>query len=145
LVGATFIRYELESECVDGKKAIITVWAVGPSVGVGAKVSGTWSSVSFEDYESKININNFNGVFLGVTAGITGHPGIPVRPPGKTILPGKGPGVGIGGAYVRLGNTYSKITDNPGLIAGYDKSITGSVGSSTVVESKIVNCCEQNE
>jgi hypothetical protein len=142
LVGATFVRYELESECVNGKKARIIVWAAGPSGGIGAKATATWSSARFEDYDSKINADNFSGLFMGVSAGITGHPGVPIRPPGNSILPGRGPGMGLSGSYFRLGNAFSKITDNPGIIVGYDKSISGTIGSSTVVESKIVDCCE---
>lgn len=142
LVGGTFIRYELESECINGKKAKIIVWAVGPSGGIGAKATATWSPAQFEDYDSMINVGNFNGLFMGVSAGITGHLGVPIRPPGNSILPGNGPGVGLSGSYVRLGSSFSNITNNPGIIVGYDKSITGTIGSSTVVESKIVDCCE---
>jgi RHS repeat-associated protein len=142
LVGATFVRYELESECVNGRKAKIVVWAVGPSAGIGVKATATWSSINFDDYANEINIDNFNGVLMGVSAGVTAHPGVPIKPPGSSILPGTGPGVGLGASYVRLGNAFSDITDNPGVVAGYDRSVTGTVGSSTVVESKIVDCCD---
>ena len=139
-IGATFTRYHLESECINNRKAIITVWAVGPSVGLGVKASATVSTATFEDYNTRIKPDNFNGWFLMGAAGITAHPGIPVRPPGLSILPGAGPGVGISGSYIRLVNAFSSLTDNPGIIYGFDKSLSGTIGSSTVVDIEFAEC-----
>jgi len=138
--GASFSRFKLKSDCVDGKQAEITVWAVGPSVGLGVKVSATRSSISFEDYDDQLNPNNFNGQFAIVAAGITMHPGFPIRYPGESIPPGPGPGFGIGAAYIRCGNAFSSIFNNPGFAIGYDRSVSGTLGSSTVMDVKI-SCC----
>jgi hypothetical protein len=145
LVGASFTRFQLESQCVNDRKAVITIWAVGPSIGVGAKVSATASAVSFEDFSSTIDPNRFNGIFMIAQAGITFHAGVPIRPPGKTILPGRGPGVGLGLASIRLGDAFSDPVISIGATIGYDKSITGTVGSSTVMDVKYYDCHCENE
>lgn len=141
LIGATFIRLKLISECNNGQKATIIVWATGPSVGFGAKFTYTFGSASFDDYDTAINPYNFNGSFAIVQAGITYSPGLPVKPPGMSIPPGKGPGVGIGASYIRLGNAYSSIKDPAGLVVGFDRSVGGSYGSSTVMNVKYEKCC----
>jgi len=142
LVGATFNRFTLESECVGGKKAIITVWAVGPSIGIGSRGTLTISKVSFEDFSAKIDPSQFEGIFLLAQAGITFHPGVPIRPPGRTIPPGPGPGIGVGASSIRLGNAFSDPLSSVGLSYGYDKSITGTVGTSSVMDVQILDCCE---
>ncbi len=125
---------------MNGKKAVITVLAVGPSVGAGYKLTGSLSGVSFEDYDDNINPNNFNGFFAVVQAGITFSPGLPIKPPGNSIPPGIGGGVGIGVSYMRLGKAFTTLDGLLGLTVGRDYSVSGSVGSSTVMDSKIVDC-----
>jgi RHS repeat-associated protein len=139
LVGATFTRYKLASECVGGKKTVITVWAVGPSVGLGAKGGVTLSNVCFDDYSPIVNPDSFNGVFLSSQGGMTFHPGVPIRPPGYSITPGPGPGVGVSIGTTRLGDSYAAF--GASVTYGFDKSISGTIGTSTVVDSKIVDCC----
>jgi hypothetical protein len=82
--------------------------------------------VSFEDYDDVINPGNFNGVFEAVQVG-------------ATI-----PGLGIGGAagYMRLGKAFTpmEIGSIFTLTFGRDRSISGTLGKSTVIDSKIVNC-----
>ena len=85
----------------------------------------------------------FNGVFMLAQAGITFHPGLPVRPPGKSIPPGVGLGVGVAASTIRLGGAFSDPI-NFGLAYGFDKSISGTIGSSTVIDSRVV-CCHGEE
>ena len=101
------------------------------------------SSVSFDDYSDTINANRFNGIFLIAQAGITFHPGVPIKPPGKTILPGKGPGIGLGASSIRLGDAFSDPLVSIGGTIGYDKSLSATVGTSTVMDVQYVDCCEE--
>lgn len=142
MIGATFNRFQLTSDCVENKKATIIIWAVGPSIGIGSKAGMTISGVNFEDFSSRIDPNNFNGIYLHAQAGITFHPGVPIRPPGQTILPGPGPGIGVGISSIRLGKAFSEPIPSIGLTVGYDKSISGTVGTSTVMSVQYSECCE---
>ena len=112
-VGATITRYSLTSTEVNGRKATVTITAVGPSVGYGANLGGTHSKVEFQDSSDVINPQVFNGSYKALQAGVT----IPF-----------GPGYG---AYAILMGEATSI--DHGLIdIGYDASINGTLGSSRV-------------
>ena len=66
-----------------------------------------------------------------------------VQHSGTSILPGAGPGIGLGASSIRLGNAFSDPLVNIGGIIGYDKSISATVGTSTVMDVQYVDCCEE--
>ena len=125
VVGASVTEYELTSEWVDNKRANITVWAVGPAAGVGAKLSGTASntSVEFHDYNDTIKPDNFNGIAFSVQAGVVW-------------------GVGGNISKTNLGHAFSDGPISVGGAYGYDESAMIFMGSSTVMDVRWENRCQ---
>ncbi len=124
-VGASFTRLKLTSKCVNGKKGVATVWAVGPSIGIGAggssPVSGS-TNASFKDRLETPDPNIFNGVYSGYYAGVDYGPGrlglqITVLGHAHAVGPSVSYGFGLGGGYIY------------------------TFGSSTVIESSVEDCC----
>lgn len=68
-------RFELESQCVNGRKAKVTVRAEGAGFGLGLRgtppVGLTGSNVTLQDYLPDISIENLNGLFVTYGAGLT--------------------------------------------------------------------------
>ena len=137
LLGATYNLFELTSECACGKQMTITVQAVGPSVGLGLKIAGSYSPASFEDGQACPDANGFNGKFLSSAAGLT-FGAVPFPYPYTRIGFGK-PGIGVGLGIVRLGSNTSDPFP-PGPIIGRDASISGTIGSSTVTSVRTKDC-----
>ncbi len=128
VVGASVYRYNLRSECVNGKRGIAKGWAYGGTAGVGVTISGTTSDITFHDFESSPNPWVFNGTFTIVSAGID----IPHR-----VTEGKGVGYT---ALLLLGNAYAEA--GIGIIKGFDFSASFCAGSSTVTEGRVERCDE---
>ncbi len=121
-VGGTFMRFNLKSECIDGKQGEVTVWAVGPAAGFGGKVGITGSPITFEDGKSSVEPSSFDGEFAVAQIGFA-----------------RGPGGSISG--IKLGSAYQ--VGLLGFLAGYDNSAFVAWGSSTVMDSEITECeCE---
>ena len=125
-VGASFTRLELSTKCIGEKQGRATVWAVGPSIGIGAgfdsSVSGS-PSVKFEDNLSTPSPQVFNGIYSGYYVGVGYGPGklglqITVLGRAHAVGPTLGYGFGISAGYIY------------------------TVGTSTVVDSSLTNCCE---
>jgi hypothetical protein len=136
LVGATYTRFELTSECVNGQRATVHIDAVGPTVNLGLKVSFSLSDVAFDDYLPYLDTRVFNGVFLLASAGVT-FGTTPIR--GAASVGAGRTGLGIGLTIARLGNAFS-LPFWPGPILGRDFSIGGTIGSSTVTYAKMEPC-----
>ena len=136
-VGATFTRFSLESECACGKKVSVNILAVGPSIGLGLKVTGGVSPASFNDPWQCPDANSLEGLFLTGAAGISfGAIPNPNNPRIGTGLPGLGGSV----SYTQMGDAIS-IGWPPGYTVGRDKSISATLGSATVTSSKVTSCC----
>lgn len=127
-LGSGYSEFDLESECVDGKKAIVHVEGVGPGVGAGIPklpviASETRGGISFEDYLNSINPDVFNGGFGAFSIG---------------VQIGK---LGLGYGKIRLGDAFSRETFQ---VRGLDVGITLVMGSSTVRSVKWEDCaCER--
>jgi hypothetical protein len=121
-VGATRLKFELTTDCVNGKRGYAEVVAGGPTVGFGVKVSATGvSQVVFEDYLSHINPFVFEGlakfVVFSWAAGTMGYSWQAIE---------------LGGARLIGG----------GFQMGYDASATGGIGYSRIEASRIEDCCK---
>jgi len=116
----------LKSECINGKRATVVIWAVGPSIGIGAgykktinpplSPSGT-PAASFVDKLDYIDPSIFNGIYSNYTANATVNPytyGASITVLGKARNPdlfGPGYAVGIGAGYLyTFGSSTVKST-----------------------------------
>lgn len=135
--GATLTFFSLESECACGKKVTANITAVGPSIGLGLKLTGSASAVSFNDPWQCPDANSLSGLFLTAAAGIS-FGAIP-NPNNPRIGPGL-PGLGVGVSYTQMGDAIS-IGWPPGYTVGRDKSVSATLGSATVTSSKVTSCC----
>jgi hypothetical protein len=136
-VGATLARFSLESECRCGKKISADVIAVGPSAGYGIRLTGGASKVTFKDPWPCPDQGSLEGQFLMVSAGLT----VGAIPSPNNPRFGRGlPGIGLSVSYTQMGDAIS-IGWPPGITFGRDKSISATVGSATVTDFKITDCC----
>jgi len=118
--GAIRYKFKLTSECVNGKKGYAEVVAGGPAVGAGATAAATGSKgVKFEDDRSSVDPFVFDGSakFVGASwaLGFMGYSWQAVQ---------------LGGART-IGGGYQM---------GWDASISGGAGISTVTYGKIEDC-----
>jgi len=125
--GASFMVYDFTSECIDNERAIVSVWVVGPSVGIGTKAGESWSATSstpsgFHDFSDKINPSKFNGVAAVLQGGVAW---------------------GLGGSIskVTLGHVFSDGAFIFSGESGYNESASFTLGSSTVMDVKWEKCC----
>ena len=131
-VGAGAFFYELESECIDGRKAKVVVAAYGQTTGVGVFApSGTASAVSLDDNRSSIDPYVLQGFFGRASASISTF------------------GIGYGVTYLGMGGPLWSTVPPPargvsaGGFAGVDIGLTHMWGSTTVLDVKRENCaCE---
>ena len=125
-VGAGGAVVELESECVDGKKAFVK--AIGVGFGFGGRLrrplpEGETSSITFDDnrLSGSIDPSVFNGKFEMVGGGFV-----------------------IGGGWshskLRCGSAFA--TDS-GWARGFNLGVSGIIGTCTVTESRIEDCCKK--
>jgi hypothetical protein len=141
-VGASFTELDLWSECgADGKKWHIIVKAVGPSIGLGVKVAATLSDVSFDDGSASANPSAFGGWYKSVGAGIT-FGAIPIKPIASVGF-GR-PGIGVSQGIGQFGGVTSDVSATPSTVVGRDFSVSGTIGSSTVVFSESKDCTCKN-
>jgi hypothetical protein len=137
IVGATLYRITVESECVRGKKGKAEIVAVGPTFGLevkgGTPVSGTTSSITLTDKMDHVDPAVFNGWFATWNVGVS-------------------LGLGFGCSFMQVGGdghmgpsprTGGAESAGCGPQYGLDASIGTTPGSSTVVESSVIDCaCE---
>jgi hypothetical protein len=131
-VGATITRYNLTSECKCGKQIEVGITAVGPSAGVGFKLTGTVAPFTISDPWPCPEIESLSGKYAVGAAGLTWGAN-PINSQFGSQYPG------IGGSY---GMTVmgDGIAIGGGLEFGRDKSITATVGSATVTSAKVKSC-----
>lgn len=127
-VGSCETTYTLTSDCVGGKRQIITVVYVGPGVGAGIPKFATSESsgaISFNDHQSDVSANSFNGA--GGDLGVGFNVGTWGPSFNRTRL-GKAYSTGSGGSqnfWVNIGATLT-------------------LGSSTVTDVRTEDCsCEK--
>ena len=115
-VGGSYAVFNLESDCVNGKKARVEVRAIGPAIGVGVSkldISLSGGGIEFDDRKESIDPTVFNGFYMAYDAGVSAI--------GK---------VGIN--FVNLGKARNtKFFDFSGD-ANFGIGATVTVGSSTV-------------
>jgi len=129
LVGASFTKFDLTSECVNGEMATVTVLATGPGIGIGASfqrgiptgASGS-PAVAFDDGLSNLNPGVFNGFFVAFNAGFQFQP------------------FGGGLEFEFLGGAKNVDPVGLGFASGFGASVSQVVGSSTVTDVKIDQC-----
>ncbi len=130
-VGASGARYQLTSECINGKKATVSIWAVGPSLGISGTlknlpdvpVSPNGSPAAcFRDKNSEINPNVFNGIYSSYTLGVVSTP------------------FSYGGELTVLGHAGSCDLFGPGYGLGFGGGYSYTLGSSTVVSVTWEDC-----
>jgi hypothetical protein len=129
-VGATFTKYFLTSECVNGQSASVTIYATGPAVGADIEgappLSGSYDDdVEFNDHTTGVTPNVFNGSYIAFSGGFV-------------------TGVGGGAHYTKLGGATLSGPGPTSLQGGwsYGLELGGSmtIGTSTVVQSAVSSC-----
>ncbi len=122
--GAVLYKFKLTSECVNGKRSYVEVTAGGFAVGAGVDVSGSFSNdVEFNDNRSAIDPFVFDGgsKYVGASWAL----GF----------------MGYSWQAVQLGDAR---TVGGGFQMGWDASIIGGAGTSTVTNTKTEDCgCPQ--
>ncbi len=123
--GAGFFKFDLTSECKDGKQVHATVAASALALGVGLKFTGSASAVSLHDYTDTPNAETLEGAF-----GIIGVSSV----------------VGAGGSFgkIKIGHARSNFGLS-GPIYGLDISAGVFMGAGHVTSSQVTACsCKGN-
>ncbi|CAM5363483.1 RHS repeat-associated core domain-containing protein [Rhodanobacter lindaniclasticus] len=110
--GSYFDTYDLTSECVDGEKAEVQVWASGGALGAAPSVLWVTSSggpITFDDGLSSLNPDGLAGQY-------------------RKLSYGAALGFGVGGSWIDLGDARSVTLF--GRADGLDYSAWGTVGFS---------------
>lgn len=131
--GAMRFTFDLTSECVNGKQAKASVNAGGFAVGFGLTLTGTTSSVDFEDNLAVPDPYVFQGQVLFVGIGYALGPDNSKMPISGKV------GGGLSLSAITLGEARS-IPQSIGIQYGLDFSVYGGAGISTVVNGTIENC-----
>jgi hypothetical protein len=122
-VGASFIKYEMSSECINNKRAIVTVYAVGPTGALGLEVSVTEGDINMHDFNDSIQPSAFNGGFATLGGGVA-------------------LGKGWSSSNTTLGHVFADKPFNIGDVKGIDATLIGlTMGTSTVWDVKWEECC----
>jgi RHS repeat-associated protein len=128
--GASFYGFELESECnAEGQQALVTVVAVGPTVGVGLAVgSGTLGTLNISDDRTEIDPFIFNGKFAlrSIAASTAGFGAAAWQ-------------LELGGSHTALRSGGARSVDS-GLLLGVDFGVNVTQGSSTVLDVEWRSC-----
>jgi hypothetical protein len=133
-IGASVTRYNLTSECKCGKQIEVGITAVGPSGGVGFKLTGTVAPFTISDPWPCPEVDSLNGKYAVAAAGLTwGAWPNPNNPQFGNNYPGVGASVGM--TFMGDG-----IAVGGGIEFGRDKSATATVGSATVTSAKVKSC-----
>ncbi|KAF1026652.1 MAG: putative deoxyribonuclease RhsC [Acinetobacter bereziniae] len=127
------VRYELRSECVNGRRARIVVYATGGTEGKGLAVGAVGSeSVSFEDGKKTVDPGVFNGTWSEVSAGVSFIKGIAI---GKTEL-----GTALSqGVFTFFSRGY---TASAGYVLGVSK-VTSQQFEDCRIETKCEGDCKK--
>ena len=121
--GAVRFEFNLESDCVDGKKAKVEIVAGGTMLTAGAPISLTHSrGVEFTDSRTRLDPMVFHGEAKYAYASYA-------------LLP-----AGASYQWIKLGDAESI---GGGFQQGWDASIAVGAGISTVTKIEIVECCEK--
>jgi uncharacterized protein RhaS with RHS repeats len=126
-VGMGAFRFSLSTACINGKRYIVRGWAVGPAAGLGIMMSGTSSSVTFDDGSATPNPSAFDGYYRSLGAG-------------ASVAAARGHMYASFSyqAILQLGEAYSH--PGPGGFAGVDFGVTAVFGSSTVTDRRVEDC-----
>lgn len=132
IFGAGGYEFTLTSECVGGRRATVTILAVGPALGLSAFLDISFGNITVNDSHSDLRPSTFNGYFQYTTAGYA---------------------LGFGyGAYAVAIGTDGSMYSNTGAYGsghgpyyGYGVGASSVAGSSTVTDVQYENCssCEQ--
>lgn len=142
-VGASYYRYDLTSECVNGKKARVQGYALGGSAGVGLTAAGSTGGTVFEDNETTLHPAGFNGRFAIYGAGFALGKGRPGNLASESALNAMGrskPNNGMSWSDVVLGNARTAEGSNFSEVRGIDFSASFTAGSSIVTSITYMDC-----
>ncbi|WP_193222194.1 RHS repeat-associated core domain-containing protein [Alkalilimnicola sp. S0819] len=142
IIAAGFFVFDLETECVNGKKGYAKVLMTGPGIGAGLlDASASQSSITLTDATSSpaprsvFNDRSLEGGFIATAAWSMGQTAS--QRLGQKLGGGSGKADGVGCAAVRLGDAGGS---GCGSIFGVDVSIGLFFGSSTVLEARVEDC-----
>ena len=125
--GAGLFEIELTSECVAGRRATATIWAIGPTLGLGALLDTTVSNVTVNDRHIELNPSTLNGYFQLSTIGVT-------------------PGIGYGAYAIAIGTDGSRTSPTGatgfghGRVTGLGTGASTTAGSSTITSLEYEDC-----
>ncbi len=129
--GAATVVFELTSECVNGLKANVEVWGVGPAFGAGIFAGLNYGDVSLNDHYDDIDMTRFRGTVQIYTATLS-------------------PGIGLGLYSVRVGEdgglgSYGIHGSGGGVVFGPGAGVSTMLGSSSLVDASFDQCeCTAN-
>ena len=127
-IGATFGKFVLTSECIDNKKATVTIVVAGVTGAIGLELGYTESDVSMHDFSEIIQPSNFQPSNIGGWYFDT-HSGI---------------AIGAGGTIsnTSLGNVFPDEYITVGSSKGGEVTLASlTLGSSTLWDVKW-DCCQ---
>ncbi|WP_448099140.1 RHS repeat-associated core domain-containing protein [Luteibacter yeojuensis] len=134
-VGVALYKFLLESDCINGQKAQVTVHAGGASIGLNIKfappISATSSSVTLEDRLDHVDPNVLNGWFSVWGAGASFGPGYGA----SSIQLG-----GNGRILARPKDSGAWSRPSFGSQNGLELGAGGTAGRSNVVETNWTSC-----
>jgi len=128
VVGGGLYRYNLQSECVNGKMGVAKGWAFGGAAGIGVTIAGGISASTFYDFNSTPDPHVFDGTFAYAGAGMS-----------IAAAQGKMYGSLNYTALLLLGGAYAKPGMSSGF-AGFDFRASFISGSSIVTEGVVIDC-----
>jgi RHS repeat-associated protein len=139
--GATGMRFSVDSECKCGVQIHLEVNAIGASVGLGRRATGSIGPVTLNDPWPCPQDDALGGLFEVFSAGVS-FGAIPIPPPGPAsrIGPGK-PGIALGVSKIFLGDSISEALP-PGWSVGRDASIGATLGRAWITSATTKPCCE---
>lgn len=131
------VKFNLQSECVNGKRVRAMVLAAGPGASLGVEFAAAHESVEFVDNLSLPDPSALSGVFLYAGGGFS----LPPTMAGRlgVILVGGDPNGphGVSATGIQLGRARSL---GAGFVRGFAANIGFLVGSSTVLNSEVEPC-----
>ncbi len=142
-VGASYYKYDLTSECVNGKQARVQGYALGGSAGVGLTAAGSSGGTVFEDLETTLNPAGFNGRFAIYGAGFAIGRGRLGNLASESALREMGrprADNGVSWSDAILGNARTAPGSNFGTVSGFDFSASFTAGSSIVTSISYMDC-----
>jgi RHS repeat-associated protein len=134
-VGGSYYKFVLDSECVNGKRAHVVVYAFGPTAGLNGKATApggvTWSSVTLNDRLDYVDPDALNGWFSYIGAGASSFKGYSF----STFQLG---GNGLGLQPPQESGAWSAPSFGPE--SGFELGAGVTAGSSMVTESHFTSC-----